>query len=369
METIYIIEDEPLLAEHLQQHLLNKGYEVIGTAATAEAAIIAIENSQPSLVFIDIILAGEMDGIEAGQIIHERFDIPIIFLTAHKDKHFFERAKLIPPCAYLLKPFNESELELTIEMAIFRYQMKKRMQAAMKVAEEASMAKSEFISHLNHELRTPLQAILGFGELLQLSDQSLFTPQQREYIKEVITAGKYMETLINEVLNLSSIEHKTSTANMEIISLDEVIPNCLNLIKPQINACTVEVTNQMAGGHGHLVQADKTRLMEVLINLLTNAIKYNRPQGHVIIDCSSAPGEPLRLTVTDTGIGINETDRARLFQPFVRFVSVNSNIKGTGLGLVINKRLMQMMGGDIGYDNNPDGGSCFWIELQQAPPV
>ncbi len=367
MKTIYIIEDEPLVAEHLRLHLLSRGYEVIGTAASAEEALTAIEGNPPSLVFIDIILAGEMDGIEAGQIIHQRFDIPIIFLTSHRDNSFFERAKLIPPCAYLLKPFNESELELTIEMAIFRYQMKKRMQTAMKIAEEASMAKSEFISHLNHELRTPLQAILGFSELLQISDQSLFNPEQRGYVKEIFTAGKYMETLINDVLDLSRIENKTSTANMEIINLDELVSDCLSLIKPQISTSMVEIINHMAGGH--FVLADKTRLKEVLINLLSNAIKYNRPHGRIIIDCISPLDKPLRLTVADTGIGINEADQARLFQPFARLVSEDSNIKGTGLGLVINKRLMQLMGGDIGYESTPDGGSSFWIELQQSPPA
>jgi len=366
METIYIIEDEPLVAENLRIHLHDKGYEVVGTAATAEAALTAIEASQPSLIFIDIILAGEMDGIEAGKIIHDRFDIPIIFLTGHRNNNFFERAKLIPPCAYLLKPFNESELELTIEMAIFRYQMKKRMQLAMKVAEEASMAKSEFISHLNHELRSPLQAIHGFGELLQLSNQTLFSPEQHEYITQIIKASQYMETLVDEVLDLSRIESRTNTANMETINLDELIRECLNLIKPQVDNSTVQVINHMVGDQGHFVLADNTRLKEVVINLLTNAIKYNRPRGRVIIDCTSQPGEPLRLTVADTGIGVSEVDRTKLFQPFVRLVSADSNIKGTGLGLVITKRLMELMGGDIGYESNPDGGSIFWIELQPA---
>lgn len=106
METIYIIEDDSFSAEHLQLHLLNKGYDVVGTAATAKEAILAIENAPPSLVFVDIILAGEMNGIEAAQIIHDRFDIPVIFLTAHKNNDFFERAKSIPPCAYLLKPIQ-----------------------------------------------------------------------------------------------------------------------------------------------------------------------------------------------------------------------------------------------------------------------
>jgi len=366
METIYIIEDEPLVAEHLQLYLLDKGYEIIGTAATAEAAIAAIEACQPSLVFIDIILAGEMDGIDAGKIIHDRFDIPIIFLTGQKNNDFFERAKLIPPCAYLLKPFNESELELTIEMAIFRYQMKKRMQIAMKVAEEASMAKSEFISHLNHELRSPLQAIHGFGELLQLSDQTLFNPEQHQYITQIVKASQYMEALVDEVLDLSRIESRANTANMETINLDELIRECLNLIKPQEDASKVQVINHMVGDNSHFVLADNTRLKEVIINLLTNAIKYNHPHGRVIIDCTSQPGDPLRLIVADTGIGISEADRTKLFQPFVRLVSVDSNIQGTGLGLVITKRLMELMNGDIGYEKNPDGGSIFWIELQPA---
>lgn len=176
-----------------------------------------------------------------------------------------------------------------------------------------------------------------------------------------------MEKLVNKVLDLSCIESRTSTANMEILSLDELISDALKLIKPRADAGTVQMVNHITGGH--YVMADNTRLKEVLINLFTNAINYNHPHGSVTIDCISQPGDPLRLTVTDTGIGISEADRARLFQAFVRLDSADRNINGSGLGLVISKHLIELMGGDIGYESNPDGGSTFWVELQQPLPA
>lgn len=367
MEKIYIIEDEPFVAEHLAIYLRNRGHKVLGSAATAASAISEMEELRPSMVFVDIVIAGDMDGIEAAKIIRDRFDIPIIFLTSYRDDEFFERAKELPPCAYLLKPFNERELDLTVEMAACHFEMKSRMQMALKAAEEASMAKSDFISHLNHELRAPLQSILGFSDLLQANKQTPLDSEQQESVEEIINAGQYMDTLIGNVLDLSRIESNGSNANMEPINLEEIIPECLSLVKPLAKTCDVHIVNELKGGLLCNVMADVTRLKEAIINLLTNAIKYNRPAGRVTLECAAVATDKIRLTVTDTGIGISEQDLARLFQPFVRLRGSESHAKGTGLGLVITKRLVELMGGEIGYEANPEGGSCFWISLQRAP--
>ena len=366
MEKIYIIEDEPFVAEHLAIYLRSRGHEVLGSAATADSAISEMEDLRPSLVFVDIVIAGDMDGIEAAKVIRDRFDIPIIFLTSYRDDEFFERAKELPPCAYLLKPFNERELDLTIEMAVCQFDMKKRLQMALKAAEEASMAKSDFISHLNHELRAPLQSILGFSDLLQASQKHPLDSEQQESVEEIINAGQYMDTLIGNVLDLSRIESNGSSANMEPIDLQEIIPECLSLVKPQAKSCDVNIVNALNADRVCMVMADVTRLKEAIINLLTNAIKYNRPAGTVSLECGETPTGALRLSVIDTGIGISDQDLARLFQPFVRLRSSENHVKGTGLGLVITKRLVELMGGEIGYQANPDGGSCFWISLQRA---
>ena len=192
MRTILILEDEPSVAEHLRQYLLERGFDVTGIVTTAEEALSAIEARLPSLIITDIVLPGDMDGIEVAKIIDERFGIPVIYLTDYRDNRFFERAKQTPPSAYLLKPFNESELDLTIEMAIRRNQIKRRMDTALREAEQASKLKSEFISRLNHELCSPLNAIIGFSHLLLAEDQAALTATQQESINEITKAGQYM---------------------------------------------------------------------------------------------------------------------------------------------------------------------------------
>ena len=211
MHTIYIVEDDSLVTEHLRLYLLEKGYDVAGTAATAEAAIAAIEVCQPTLIITDIVLAGDMDGIEAARIINERFDIPVIYLTAYRDKSFFERARQAPPCAYLLKPFNEDELVLTIDMAINRYQIIKRMQKALKLAEQEHIAKAEYISRLSHEIYSPLNAIIGFSHLLQFYEKDSLSPRQLEYIEEISMASQAMLAQVKQVHDLRRIESEAVT--------------------------------------------------------------------------------------------------------------------------------------------------------------
>jgi signal transduction histidine kinase len=362
--SVYIIEDDDLSSEHLKIHLLDRGYEISGCAASAEAAILAIEELQPSIVFVDIVLSGKMDGIEAASIIEDRFRLPIIYLTAHHDRRFFERAKLTTPCAYLLKPFNEAELELTIDMAIYRHNIIMRMLRATETAEAISLQKTNFIAYLNHELRTPLNSMLGYGQLIMMDHDSL-TPDHQEDLKEMLLAGKHMMKLINETLDLSLIESGKINIWMENINLNEVIHECLAIIQSLANINNVKIVDHIPENSGYVIMGDITRVKEVLLNILSNAIKYNRPKGLVTIDCSTQETGKLRLTITDTGIGIKKDEISKLFQPFERLNTENSPIKGTGIGLTISQRLMRMMGGEIGYEHNPEGGSIFWTEFQQ----
>jgi signal transduction histidine kinase/ActR/RegA family two-component response regulator len=232
---------------------------------------------------------------------------------------------------------------------------------AMAVAEKASLAKSDFLSSMSHELRTPLSAILGFAQLMETSSP-LPTPSQKRSIGQILQAGWYLLELINEILDLALIESGKLSLSLEPSALTEVMRECEAMIEPQAQKRGISVT------FPHLeipyfVNADRTRVKQVLINLLSNAIKYNRVGGTVIVDCiERAPGR-IRIRVTDTGVGLSPEKLAQLFQPFNRLGQEANGEEGTGIGLVVSKRLIELMGGDIGAESSVGKGSVFWIDL------
>ncbi|MBE9610372.1 PAS domain-containing hybrid sensor histidine kinase/response regulator [Chitinilyticum piscinae] len=225
-------------------------------------------------------------------------------------------------------------------------------------AQAASKAKSDFLSHMSHELRTPLNAILGFAHLLREdADDS-----SREMLGHILTAGQHLLGLINEVLDLASIEAGRLQLHCESIELGPVISDCLTLVKPLAAARDIRLQIPSLPS-GQRVQADPKRLRQMLINLLSNAVKYNRPQGSVTIAVGPNGQGMWRITVSDTGRGMNEEELSRLFQPFSRVGRQQSEIEGTGIGLAFTRKLVMLMHGAIGVSSEPDIGSRFWIDL------
>jgi signal transduction histidine kinase/CheY-like chemotaxis protein len=233
--------------------------------------------------------------------------------------------------------------------------------AARDEAERANRAKSEFLSRMSHELRTPLNAILGFGQLLAM-DRS--DPARAAKVREILTAGRHLLELINEVLDLSRIEAGHFSVSLEPVALGPLVDECTGLLRPQADARGVTLRGA-ATDVPWVVRADRTRLKQVLLNLIGNAIKYNRPQGVVSVR-GVADGDVVRLHVDDTGPGLDASQRARLFVPFERLGVADPQIEGTGIGLALSKRLVELMGGSIGVDSRPGDGSSFWVELPRA---
>lgn len=241
-----------------------------------------------------------------------------------------------------------------------RKQYEQAIIAARDEAELANNAKSEFLSSMSHELRTPMNAILGFGQLLQIDDS--LNEDQADYLDEMIKAGHHLLELINEVLDLSRIESGNVDLSLEPLSCNELVAECLALVKPI--AQKQDISLNVAPIGSYLVRADRTRLKQVLLNLLSNAIKYNRPQGEVSIQVSALDGV-VRMAVSDTGYGIPAARQQELFQPFSRLGAEATAIEGTGIGLTISRRLVGMMGGRIGMQSEEGQGSTFWIELPE----
>jgi len=239
------------------------------------------------------------------------------------------------------------------------------LELARERAEAASRTKSEFLSRVSHELRTPLNAILGFAQLMGLQSADALAPAQRERVQRIETAGWHLLKLIDDVLDLSRIESGQITLSMAAVDLRTVIGAALRLVTPHADQMQLRL-RPPPGEAPHTVLADATRLTQVLLNLLSNAIKYNRPGGEVRLALVSAANGLVGLQVQDTGRGMDEAQLARLFSPFDRLGLESSGIAGTGIGLVITKRLVDLMGGRIEVQSHPGEGSCFSVLLPAA---
>jgi signal transduction histidine kinase/ActR/RegA family two-component response regulator len=237
------------------------------------------------------------------------------------------------------------------------------LKRATEVAEKANRAKSEFLSSMSHELRTPLNAIIGFGQLLGTDVGDAKPERRREFVEHIVGAGKHLLTLINEILNLARIESGHVELSLEPVLLDDVLAECRKMIGPL--ASQRGITVHFEPGCHHAVLADRMRLKQVVLNLVSNAIKYNRPGGSVEVGCSVGEKQ-VRINVRDTGQGLQPEQLEALFQPFNRLGQEGGPEQGTGIGLVVTQRLVELMSGRIGVQSTPGQGSVFWVELQAS---
>lgn len=236
---------------------------------------------------------------------------------------------------------------------------------ARDLAETANRAKSDFLSQMSHELRTPLNAILGFAQLMEADRGQPLLPRQRENTQQILKAGWHLLELINEILDLAKIEAGHIELTMEPVTLSEVVSICEEMIIPMAGNRGLRVENLLPKTP-LTVLADRTRLRQMLLNLLSNAVKYNHSDGQIFIERLPSSPERIRVGIRDTGIGIALEDMDRLFQPFVRLASKSHQEDGTGIGLVITRRLAELMGGRVGATSELGKGSTFWIDLAEA---
>ena len=242
-----------------------------------------------------------------------------------------------------------------------RKRVESELNEAMAAAEKANRAKTDFLSSMSHELRTPLNAILGFAQLME-SGAPTPTPPQKRNLDQILKAGWYLLDLINEILDLALIESGTVILSREPVSLVEVMLECRAMIEPQAHKRGIRMTFPRFD-IPYFVSADRTRVKQVLINLLFNAIKYNKPNGEVDVEYMLRPAEFDSHQRSGHRRGLAPEQLALLFQPFNRLGKEASVEEGTGIGLVVTKRLVELMGGAIGAESVVGVGSMFWIEL------
>ncbi|PKO94362.1 MAG: hybrid sensor histidine kinase/response regulator [Betaproteobacteria bacterium HGW-Betaproteobacteria-10] len=251
------------------------------------------------------------------------------------------------------KQFEQVLQENNIELA-----------GAKAAAEKANRAKSEFLSSMSHELRTPLNAVLGFAQLIA-SGKPAPSPAQQLSIDQILQAGWYLLRLINEILDLAMIESGKVTLSQESMSLTEVLQDCQSMIEPQASQRAITMSFPHLDQPWY-IHADRTRVKQVIINLLSNAIKYNQSGGAVIVQCARRGADKVRISIKDSGAGLAPEQLAQLFQPFNRLGQEAGSEEGTGIGLVVTRQLVELMGGVIGVESSVGVGSVFWVDLLAA---
>jgi PAS domain S-box-containing protein len=257
-----------------------------------------------------------------------------------------------------------------IALGINRRQTEHALIAAKDDAERANVAKSQFLSSMSHELRTPLNAILGFAQLLELEE---LDETQLENVNEIINAGRHLLELINEVLDLAKIEAGRIDLTLENIQVNDVISECLTLTQPLAHKRQINIEYNSQAADMLSARVDRIRFKQILLNLLSNAVKYNRDGGRIRLQVSEQNDTTLRISVQDNGLGIAESKRKEIFQPFHRLGAESSNIEGTGIGLVISRKLAKNMGGSLDFISEEGQGSNFWLDIpkdnQTAPAL
>jgi len=265
--------------------------------------------------------------------------------------------------AYSLDEMRKNLKESTISKHLLETYVDERTEElieARKQAETANSAKSHFLSSMSHELRTPLNAILGFSQLLAMDEKD---EQKRQNILEITESGNHLLELVNQILDLAKVESGNVEVSIENHSLHKILNDSLSMIKPLSEKHFIQINNKVSSFPDVNISVDGMLFKQVLLNLLSNAIKYNSEKGKVIIDCSSKDNKMLYLSITDTGRGFTSEQLSHLFEPFKRFGEGSYHIEGSGLGLVITKNLIELMGGAITVESTVGKGSVFLIQV------
>ena len=356
---ILIVEDELLIAKNLSHKLESLGYQIVGIVSCGADAIQRAGEMKPDLILMDIVIKGDIDGIETAVRINQKFDIPIIYTTAYADDETLQRAENTGSYGYLLKPFKQRELHATIKIALSKHQEAVKMQKLIAIAAAKSENRSRFFSMAYHDLNTPLTTIQLSAEMLEdseLQSGSLTTSKNVARIKKAVSN---MSGLLQDILMLSKAEYGKVSLNLNPINATDFCTSILEELQPLVtDKHLITFRSHTDTVHAYL---DAKLLHHLLTNLLSNAIKYSPNGGHVSLELS-CENQQIIFCVRDEGIGITAEDREKLFQQFERGANVGK-IKGSGLGLCIVKHIVDLHGGTISVESAIGKGTTFIVTL------
>ena len=390
---ILVVEDEVIVAQDIAGRLKKLGYVVTATVSSGEEAIQKAREKPPDLVLMDIVLKGDMDGVTAAEKIRTHRNVPTVFLTAYGDDKTLQRAKLTDPFGYIIKPFQQNDLRVAIEIAMHRHEIETKMRESLKAAEaaresveEKSHRQNQYISMAAHELRNPLNAILISAELLDLDRTRSSDESQVRTLRLVHSATQKMNQLIDDMLFMGRAESGQLKCNPLPINLVEFCQDLLaqlqlgNEAKHKLTLIPSDVTSAML---------DQQLLHGIISNLIVNAIKYSPNGGQVTLELECRPASEgdkeaifglspqclfatsqftninspsLIIRIRDEGMGIPETEVGKIFEMFYRCKNT-VKIKGNGLGLTIVKKAVELQGGAIACESKMGIGTTFTVAL------
>ncbi len=473
---IQIVEDERITADHIQSMLESFGYNVTSITSTAREAIIKAKEQNPDLILMDIHLNGEMNGLEAARRIRTCFDVPLVFITALPDDSTFQQAKLTEPFGYIHKPIEDKELYATVEMALYKHKMERKLKESEQMfrsifestnefihildkdgkiiktnpatiqqsgykknefvgkglahfltpdskenfeehfkilrkkghsrlelefvekdgavitvdcstsairnkhgevlsyvsfqhditkKKEIEQMKSEFVSQVSHELRSPLASIKGFASTI-LADEEIEKKTRNEFLRIINDESERLARLIEDLLDLSKIEHGHIQIDREKVQVLDIIAEAISNLRPQSKEKYIQLKSKLEESLPE-IYCNRDMILQTLVNLISNAIKFTPEKGKVTVSAKRKK-DALEVTVFDTGVGVPSKDLPYIFDKFYRGKRKGDEKRGTGLGLSIAKEFVKSHGGDIWVESEIGRGTKFSFQLPIEPP-
>ncbi len=364
---VLIVEDESVVALDIRRRLETLNYNVAGCATSGKKALEIIQKNPPDVILMDIKLKGDLDGLETSRIIRDRWDIPVIYVTAYADVETIQQAKINNSFGYVLKPFQDREISVAVEMALYKHRMQKELNEARIRAEAADRMKSDFLANISHELRTPLNSIIGMADLsIDMCENNL----QQDYLVILRKSAGMLLDIINNIL--SFIKYNSDEIAVENVRYDfsgfirKVIDSVFGKAIDKGLDFNVWEERTVEGS----IIGDAQKLWQILFVILDNAIKFT-PSGQVDLEIRVEESNPatvdLNFTIADTGIGIPQKDIGRIFEPFTQGDgSRTRRYSGTGIGLALAKTLLERLRGSIQLESESGSGTTFRISVPQG---
>ncbi|MBI2934606.1 MAG: response regulator [Chloroflexi bacterium] len=409
---ILIVEDEGIEALDIQHRLTSLGYPTPEIVFSGEDAIQKAEDTSPDLVLMDIMLNGKIDGINAAEQIHARYDIPVIYLTAYADEDTLRRAKITEPYGYIVKPFKDREVHITIDMALYRHRMEKKLKESEKALrkandelesrvaertadlaltnkhlkqeieqrkqaeyrleekrielENAKLAKDRFLASMSYELSTALNAIIAFTSTLLSKLSGPLSEDQEKQLQMIRSSAQHLLSLIYYLLDLARIESGKVEISTEPVDVTAVIREVVSTMRPMAEQKGLAFTDNMPAGQ-LMIRTHRRALSQILLNLTNNGIKFTE-KGQVRLEFAQhrrGVNHISEISIVDTGPGIKEDDQKKLFEGFRQLDSALLRTReGTGLGLHLSQKLAELIGGEITCKSCLGKGSTFTLTLK-----